>query len=444
MKAKPSLLFSVLLISCAIGQVVYGQYAPHSSPANLPLGAYGGQFVPAYPASPPAGYPGFSGQMGPVMPAPQFAMPQANWADQASFRNAEGERPSFRVMLAGDDERVPLPQNEVALASTLVKQYKAARHSHKDDGKGGKKDDSCYGFRVFGEYLYFRARDAEVAYAVEANSGVGPPPIQVSPIAVLDQGFSSGFRAGFAVCMDDCSELVATYSFFESASVDQIVSNPPITQIVSMVIHPATPNAVIGTAAATGAHDIDFDLIDLDYRRAWWDDDLGNLNWVVGLRGGQLEQNFSSVFTDSLVPPVINEVAVSTDIDFSGVGLHLGVEGERYATRLPFLVYAKCSGSLMAGEFDASYQQTVQAGANFGVNTSWTAGRIVPTFDLELGTGFFCCNGSLRATAGYLFSAWTNVVKTEDFIHAVQTNDFRDMNDTMTFDGLVVRVEGRF
>ena len=45
----------------------------------------------------------------------------------------------------------------------------------------------------------------------------------------------------------------------------------------------------------------------------------------------------------------------------------------------------------------------------------------------------------MQATLGYMFSAWTNVVKTEDWIDGVQTNDFRDMGDTMTFDGLVAR-----
>ena len=183
-------------------------------------------------------------------------------------------------------------------------------------------------------------------------------------------------------------------------------------------------------------------MIDLDYRRIWWEDYLANVSWVAGVRWGRLEQNFFSVFTDSLVGPPINEVSVATDIDFSGAGLHLGLEGERYADRLPFMVYGKLFGSLMAGEFEGSYQQ-INNGSSF-VNTSWKAGRIVPTFELELGGGYCCCDGAFRATAGYVFSAWTNMVKTEDLIHAVQMNDFRDMGDTMTFDGLVGRVEWRF
>ena len=78
------------------------------------------------------------------------------------------------------------------------------------------------------------------------------------------------------------------------------------------------------------------------------------------------------------------------------------------------------------------------------MNTKWQAGRVVPTFDMEVGGGFYSWGGHVRITAGYLLSVWTNVVKTEDFIHAVQTNDFRDMGDSMTFDGLVLRAEGRF
>jgi len=35
-------------------------------------------------------------------------------------------------------------------------------------------------------------------------------------------------------------------------------------------------------------------------------------------------------------------------------------------------------------------------------------------------------------------------VMTDEFIHAVQTNNFVDLGDTLTFDGLVVRAECRF
>ena len=50
----------------------------------------------------------------------------------------------------------------------------------------------------------------------------------------------------------------------------------------------------------------------------------------------------------------------------------------------------------------------------------------------------------VQLTAGYVFSAWFNTVKTQEFIRSVQQNDFLDLGDTLTFDGLVARAELRF
>jgi tripartite-type tricarboxylate transporter receptor subunit TctC len=78
------------------------------------------------------------------------------------------------------------------------------------------------------------------------------------------------------------------------------------------------------------------------------------------------------------------------------------------------------------------------------VDTGWKAGRVVPICDLEIGGGFYSPCGTYRATVGYVFSAWGNVVKTQDWIQAVQTNSYNNLGNTMTFDGLVARIEARF
>lgn len=458
MKTKPSVLLSVLLFLCAIGQVVYGQYAPRSSPPSLPLDAYGSQYGPAY--SPPRpSYPSAMPptEFSPYMAAPQFAVPYAvprtalagftgsfEGPDTAAVSKKGGKRP-FRVFLAGDKDGVP--DKEITLASTLKEKGKRDSHGNLFGAKGGKeKCPPYYNFRFFGEYLLLRARDAEVAYAVEANLNPPAPdlpPIQTSPVALLDQHYSSGYRFGCGVSLDEWSELAIAYTSFDTSTDHQISRTDPTRFIYPMAIHPATRVAVTGRFEASGRHDISFGLADVDYRQTFIDDPLTDLTGLLGVRWGQLQQGFAARYTDDLLAP-IDETNVWTDIDFRGIGVRAGLEGERYASRWPLMVYAKCWASLMAGEFDASYRQTIQNNANVGVNTAWTAGRIVPTFDLELGGGLVCCDGRIRATAGYLFSAWTNTVKTEDWINAVQTNDFRDMNDTMTFDGLVVRIEGRF
>ncbi len=331
--------------------------------------------------------------------------------------------------------------------STLGSDFSCAEDGCDAKSCGCEYECCCYCYRFFGDYLYLRARDAEVVYAVEANSNVPPnnfPPIQTSPVAVLDQDYSSGFRVGFAVCVDLCSEFGPTYTHFESATNHSITTTLAGRQIEPMVIHPGTENAVTGTVQAAGRHDIDFDLIDLDYRCNWLDGGSWQVGYLLGFRWGKLDQDFAARFTDDLLQP-INETSVLTEIDFSGAGVRFGFNVDREVRcHLPLTFYVNGSTSILAGEFTTTYQQTIQNNAALGVDTGWTAGRIVPTFDLELGGGICSPAGLFRMTAGYAFGAWTNVVKTEDLIHAVQTNDFRDMNDSMTFDGFVCRVEARF
>ena len=119
------------------------------------------------------------------------------------------------------------------------------------------------------------------------------------------------------------------------------------------------------------------------------------------------------------------------------------MEGERYSANRHFFAYAKGYVNLIAGEFRADYHQGQSFDASV-VNTNWKAGRIMPTFDLELGLGWMSKCETWRISGGYLLSAWTNVVKTDEFIDRVRRNNFVDMGDAMTFDGLTLRVEGRF
>jgi len=299
----------------------------------------------------------------------------------------------------------------------------------------------CYGFRVFGDYLYLRARDAEVPYAVQANSAVGVP-VQTSRIAVLDPDFSSGIRAGFGFCLDECSELALSYTYYDVGTPDSITKTMDRHQILSMVAHPNTEAADFGTVCADGHLQLNFQRADLDYRRYFLRKECTDVNWLIGACYGQLRQNFQSRLTDDLTSSV-NDATWDTAINFYGAGLRFGLEAEQYAPRVNMVFYAKGISTLLAGEFDASYLQQTTSAVR-AVDTSWKAGRIVPTFDLEVGGGFYGPGGKFRATLGYVFSAWTNVVKTQDWVRAVQTNDFTDMSGTMTLDGLVTRIEGRF
>jgi hypothetical protein len=135
---------------------------------------------------------------------------------------------------------------------------------------------------------------------------------------------------------------------------------------------------------------------------------------------------------------------VRAESEFDGAGLRLGLEGERYGNTTQFFVYGKGHASLVGGTFRTRYEYGNQSDPSI-VDTTWKAGRLVTILDLEAGLGWRNHCDNLRFSIGYLFSSWYNVVKTNEWIHTVQQNNFVDPSDNyrglMTFDGLTARVE---
>jgi len=294
--------------------------------------------------------------------------------------------------------------------------------------------------RVFGEFLYLRPRNAEIAYAVPIDGPIVPPPVpnpvQVGPVAIVDPDYQPGFRVGFGCGLDECSDLAVTYTHFESSTSDSTsIAAPDV--IRSMVAHPSSQSAATDFLQASAWYGLDFDLVDVDYRAAFCLGQTYSVSYLVGVRYCGIQQDFGALFANN------GTELVTTDITFDGGGIRLGLEGEQRARRSGLLVYGNTSVSFVAGEFKTRFFQGQSLDPTV-VDTAWKAGRIVTMLDLELGLGWANPSGSLRFTTGYLFSAWFNTVKTDEFINAVHANDFINLGDTLTFDGLVTRVELRY
>ena len=315
-----------------------------------------------------------------------------------------------------------------------------------DGGCGGSCNLCCsmpvwqHRTGLFGEYLYLRPRDAEVAYAVPIDGPIVPPPaanpIQVGSIGVVDPGYQSGFRAGLQVALTECSSVDVAYTQFSSSASDQIGTDA--AQVLrSLVAHPSSASAATDWLDASAQYDIDFELFDVAYRKLLWGGDLHAVNYLVGGRYGKLVQDFRSTFTAN------GSETVMSRIEFEGGGVRLGLDGKRFACSRRLHVYGTGHASFLAGQFESSYAQG-QAFDPSVVDTGWEAGRIVSILDLEAGIGWMNTSGSLRVSAGYMVSAWFNTLKVNHLIDAVQQNQFLDMEDTFTFDGLVVRGELRF
>jgi major outer membrane protein len=303
--------------------------------------------------------------------------------------------------------------------------------------------DDCCGprWQFYGEFLYLRPGNDKVSYAVPINGAIVPPagvaPVQVGPEGTVDNGFQPGFSIGLGYALSECSNIGASYTYFESNTADTTTRSAPFV-LRSLVHHPGTANAATDFLQADAAYSIDFQMLDVEFNRLLASGDLYALRYVIGARYGQLDQDFQSIFSNSTTTEI-----VATDVNFDGGGIRFGLEGERHAECSGFMVYAKGNASFLGGEFTGSYLQGDAFGGNV-VNTGWTDDRIVSIVDAEIGVGYTCCESCLRFTIGYMVSAWGNVVTTDDFIQSVQTNNSTDVSDTLTFDGLTSRVEFRY
>lgn len=298
-----------------------------------------------------------------------------------------------------------------------------------------------YNWQVFGDFLWLNARNAEVNYAIPINGAIVPPdgvaPVQVGPAAIVDPGRDGGFRVGLSRVLSVPGRLGASYTYFDTDTSHAIAVTAPDV-LKAVVVHPGFEAGDTNYLSASANYSIDFQFIDLDYRGMLVCNRLFMLECLLGLRYASLGQSFRADFDNG-----IRTEQVTTEIDFDGIGVRLGLEGESRSERLGLMAYGRAAAGLYCGDFRADYLQ----GDSFVgavADTGWEADRIVPMLDVEFGVGWSGPRDHFVLTVGYMFSAWCNVVTTAEFIDAVQDNEFLAMGDTLTFDGLVGRAELRF
>ena len=304
-------------------------------------------------------------------------------------------------------------------------------------------DPCCCGPKwfAFGDYLYMRARDAEVAYAVPIDGPVNnpdDPKFQIGPTAVADFDYESAFRAGFGVGLGNMMSVGVTYTSFDT-DTSSSTSVLPGDLIHTLVSHRDTDTADQQFLSAAADYSMDFDLVDVDFRRVVSCGCGHQITCLLGARYAGLQQDFLADFG---VPN--EQEIVTTDVHFDGGGIRLGLDAEWYGCNRRCFVYGRSAASFVAGQFKASYTQE-DLFAQQVIYTDWQAGRIVTMLDLEVGIGLSSRNGRVRASVGYMVSGWFNTVNTDEFIKAVAvTSDFTGLNNSMSFDGAVARAEIRF
>jgi len=420
MHAKSLALAALVAAMAGMGNLAQAQYAP--------MGPYGGYGYAPMP--PPGMMPGMPGLpvmgpgMGPGMGAGGMPgmMPGMPGVMPAGFAGGEMGGPACAAPSCG-----------------------APGCSDANCGKGGCGDGCqgwCHRWNVFADFLYMRPRDAEVAYAVPIDGNItdpSDPAFQVGQVQVVDPNYQPGFRFGFGWTLDECSMVQVSYAQLDADANDTLVLPGGLGgPVARSLVSPLPVNTAVDSLDAEAHSLVQFKLLDVDYKGLFAYCDDYRLAYVVGLRYAKLNQEFNALFTTNGFD------TVATDVEFEGAGLKLGLEGERYGRNRQWFVYGRGDVCFIGGESRASYFGTNNADATL-VDTRWTAGRLATITDLEVGLGWQNCCGNFRLSAGYLYSMWFNVVRTNEWIDAVQQNNFTDRSDNfkgmMTFDGITARAE---
>ena len=408
---KTSLFVFAAMLAAAFGLTnsVQAQYGP--GPAS-PYGGYPGMPGMAAPGmvAPGMGGPGMGG---PGMGAPGMAMP-VNYG------------PAAQAPMAMPPEQAP------------------ASYVEEDCCEPGYGCNKWFGF---GEFLYLRARDSEVAWAVPINGAtdadpLGRPPVQDGRVGVADLDYQPGYRFGFGRILNEASTIGATYTEWQGNTHDVLGTNAP-NVLRPLVTHPSTFNAASDYLDGTANYGIRFKTIDVDYHNLFAYCCDYQIGYTLGVRYAELKQHFRADFAGN------GTEFVDTNVNFYGAGLKAGLDGERYSYNRNLFVYGKTFLSVLGGESRANYLGFSPTAINNSLgNTSWKAGRMVTIYDLELGAGWQNDCGNVRLSIGYMYSTWCNITRTNEWINSVQHNNFVDQSDNfngfMTFDGFVSRLEIRW
>ncbi len=298
---------------------------------------------------------------------------------------------------------------------------------------------------VFGEVLWLHPTGVDMAHAQQQDGIGGAGTVPFGTIGVVDPSYDIGFRLGGELQVTPCSGVFVSYAFFDTTEESSVV--PPaavgggLGAVGSLVHHPgAAITASVGPVDAT--YDIEFQLGDAAYRQILYRDCVHSLSSFVGARFAQLEQRFLQ--QGEFAGGAAGTIQTTTNIEFTGAGPMAGLDSMHKLGETGFSVYGRALVAAITGSFESHYRMLNTTTDVLLAESIWEDDRIVPMLEYELGIAWTSPRSRVRLAAGYMMSHWFNVVTTPVLVDAVQADNYVDVGDTISFDGLVGRAELRF
>jgi hypothetical protein len=183
---------------------------------------------------------------------------------------------------------------------------------------------------IFGEFLYLRPRNAEVAYAVPVNAPLIAGELEPQgPIAIVDPDFEPAFRVGGNWAVSEGNSIAAQYTRLQSETTSSAAVGAG-NLLFPLVTLPEPVADTIDAVSASATHNIDLDIVDVDFRGLLAGCECNNYAFAVNYLGGAEFAMLDQVFHANFVEDADDAVTVDSDIQFDGVGMRLGMQGERF------------------------------------------------------------------------------------------------------------------
>jgi|GEM_PF-3227228 hypothetical protein len=283
-----------------------------------------------------------------------------------------------------------------------------------------------------GEFLYLQARGVDVPYAAPFD-GIGLNAVPIGPTLFADPTYQPGFRIGLTSNRSDTSSLSVDYWFYQSQTNGSGQLDGGAGIFDALTVHPNTTSVATDSLQTSTNYDLDFDIIDAHYRTTFLERDLYTVDFTIGARYARIDQDFHAAYS------ILGTTDVNAELGFDGVGPRLGIEFDRPLDD-QYHIFVNASGSLLVGHVTGEYTQT-NAFSGTVATAALDDSRLVPVSELEIGLGWQSASGHWHLSASYYVGTYHNSLSAADFISGVQANSLHDLGDSITFDGLMARLE---
>lgn len=299
---------------------------------------------------------------------------------------------------------------------------------------------------MWGEFLWLRPKGVDMAHAQQQN-GTDPPgsgapgTVPWGQIGTASPDYDIGWRAGGEWRFSECESIFASYTFYSSDAVSTVVPPAiPDGTVGSYVQHPGE-DLTFSDGPVQANYDIKFQLGDLACRQVVFCDPCSVWSVFLGARYGHLEQDF---LQSEFLSVGGDSISTSTNVKVDAIGPMAGVDYEHLIGRSRFSFYGRALVAALNGEFKSRYRTLNVTTEEQMALSLWNDNRIIPMLDYELGVAWTGPNRHIRLAAGYLGSHWFNVVTTPVEVNAVKADNYVNVDDTISFDGLTAHAEFRW